>query len=131
MGYLLDKRSLKTIFIAVVSLQAMFFAIMQNLHGIPALLVSIGFMLVVFGQIPINDVLVGRIASSAWRSRAFAIRYIVTFSVMACSVPLISWIHANHGFNTLFLLLSVTAVLILVVVSLLPSNNSMLRHTTS
>lgn len=130
-GYLLDKRSLKTIFIAVVSLQAIFFAIMQNLHGIPALLVSIGFMLVVFGQIPINDVLVGRIASSAWRSRAFAIRYIVTFSVMACSVPLISWIHANHGFNTLFLLLSVTAVLILVVVSLLPSNNSMLRHTIS
>ena len=38
------------------------FALMVNLDGIAALIGSVGFMLMVFGQIPIDDVLVGRIA---------------------------------------------------------------------
>ena len=54
---------------------------MMHMTGIMALLVAIAFMLVVFGQIPINDVLVRRISRGAWRSRAYALRYIVTFSV--------------------------------------------------
>ena len=126
-GYVLDRYSLKTVFIMIATMQSILFAIMINTSGLTALLISIGFMLAVFGQIPINDVLVGRIASSAWRSRAFAIRYIVTFSVMASSVPLISWIHAGYGFDKLFLLLSITAACILVVVSLLPSKHPLLR----
>ena len=56
---------------------------MTHLSGIASLLAAIGFMLAVFGQIPINDVLLGRLARSEWRSRAFALRYIVTFSVSA------------------------------------------------
>ena len=39
-----------------------------------------------FGQILINDVLVGRIARSQWRSRAYAVRSVITFSVMASAV---------------------------------------------
>ena len=60
---------------------------MIHLDGWLSLVVAIGFMLAVFGQIPINDVLVGRIARSEWRSRAYAARYIVTFSVSASAVP--------------------------------------------
>jgi len=86
--------------------------------------VSIAFMLVVFGQIPINDVLLGRIVSSEWRSRAYALRYLVTFSVMASAVPLIAWIHRNWGFDRLFVVLAVAAVCILLAVLLLPKSQS-------
>ncbi len=93
-GYLVDNYSVRAVFASVAILQAAFFAIMMQLSGIAALIVAIAFMLVVFGQIPINDVLVGRMARSEWRSRAYALRYIVTFSVMASAVPLIAWVLA-------------------------------------
>jgi MFS family permease len=120
-GYLVDHHSVRLVFAFVAGLQAVFFAVMVNLTGIAALLVAFGFMLVVFGQIPINDVLVGRIAHSEWRSRVYAMRYIVTFSVMALSVPMIAWIYAGWGFGTLFMVLAVAAAAIFVTVSLLPT----------
>lgn len=75
-GYLVDNHSVRTVLATVAFLQAAFFLGMTQLEGVAALRVAIAFMLVVFGQIPINDVLVGRIAHSDWRSRAYALRYI-------------------------------------------------------
>ncbi len=77
-------------------------------------------MLAVFGQIPINDVLLGRLTASEWRSRVFACRYIVTFSALAASIPMIAWVHANWGFDRLFAMLAVVAALILLAVLILP-----------
>lgn len=119
-GYLVDHYSIRVVFSTVAALQAVFFAVMMHSTGIMALLVAIAFMLVVFGQIPINDVLVGRIARSAWRSRAYALRYIVTFSVMASAIPLIAWIHSNWGFSLLFGVLSGGGALIFIAVLFLP-----------
>jgi predicted MFS family arabinose efflux permease len=104
------------------------FIIMTHLSGIASLLAAIGFMLAVFGQIPINDVLLGRLARSEWRSRAFALRYIVTFSVSASAVPLIAWIHGAWGFSALFRLLAAAALLIFLAVMLLPKGDQALRR---
>jgi MFS family permease len=119
-GYLIDRHSVRVVFAFVALLQAVFFYMMIHLSGALSLLVATAFMLAVFGQIPINDVLVGRIARSEWRSRAFALRYIVTFSVSASAVPLIAWIHGTRGFSALFELLAVAALLILLAVFALP-----------
>ena len=67
-GHLEDKHSTRTIFALVAASQAVLFAIMINMFGAPALIISLAFMLVVFGQIPINVVLVGRVAKNEWRS---------------------------------------------------------------
>ena len=123
-GYLVDNASIRTVFAVVAILQAVFFAVMTQVDGVAALLISIAFMLVVFGQIPINDVLVGRIARSAWRSRAYALRYVVTFSVSATAVPLIAWIHSGWGFDTLFSILSVAALAIFVATLFLPGEQT-------
>jgi MFS family permease len=123
-GYLLDRHSARTVFIIVAALQAALFAAMYQSTGAAALIVSIGFMLVVFGQIPINDVLVARITRSEWRGRVYALRYIITFSVSASALPLIGWIHARWGFATLFVVLAGTAALILSSVLLLPRSGS-------
>jgi MFS family permease len=119
-GYLVDRHSVRVVFAFVAGLQAVFFAAMVQLTGVAALVVSVAFMLVVFGQIPINDVLVGRATKSAWRSRVFALRYVVTFSTSAAAVPLIAWIHDRGGFSTLFLVLSAAAAAIFIAVLMLP-----------
>ncbi|MPY71555.1 MAG: MFS transporter [Alphaproteobacteria bacterium] len=119
-GWLVDAFSLRAVFAVVAASQAAFFLAMTHLTGVASLLVATGFMLAVFGQIPINDVLVGRIARSEWRSRAYALRYIVTFTVMATAVPLIGWLHGTWGFSVLFRLLAAAAFAIFLAVLLLP-----------
>ena len=123
-GYLVDRHSVRRIFAAVALLQALFFLAMTRVDGVAALLVATGFMLAVFGQIPINDVLVGRAARSEWRSRAYALRYVITFSVMASAVPVIAWMHGKTGFNGIFMLLAVSAALIFCAVLLLPGESA-------
>ena len=125
-GYLVDRHSVRTVFGFVAALQAVFFAIMYQLTGVPALIVAIAFMLVVFGQIPINDVLVGRITRSEWRSRVYALRYIVTFSVMASTLPLIAGIHASWGFSALFVVMAVAASAIFTAVLVLPRKGAII-----
>ena len=121
-GYLLDHFPIRRIFLAVALLQVALFAAMMQLYGLPALLVAIGFMLVVFGEIPISDVLVGRVASGEWRSRAFALSYLVGFGVSALSLPLIAWVYGGWGFSVLFGLLAIAALLIFCIVLFLPKS---------
>lgn len=123
-GWMVDRYSARLVLAGVALLQCIFFAIMIQLDGLAALLVAAAFMLVVFGQIPINDVLVGRIAKTEWRSRAYALRYIVTFSVSASAVPIIAWIHGTWGFDRLFLVLSVAALAICLTALALPSRSA-------
>ena len=89
-GHLEDKHSTRTIFALVTASRTMLFAIMINMFRAPALIISLTFMLVVFGQVPINNVLVGRVAKSGWRSWAYAARSFVTFSVMSITLPSIT-----------------------------------------
>ncbi len=127
-GYLVDNHSIRVVFATVALSQAILFFLMTHLEGIAALLVAFAFMLVVFGQIPINDVLIGRMARSEWRSRVYALRYIVTFSVMASTVPLISWVHQNWGFEKLFGILTIAALAIFVATLILPRSSPVIRR---
>ena len=127
-GYLVDHHSLRTVFAFVAGLQAAFFAVMYQLTGVAALVVAVGFMLVVFGQIPINDVLIGRITKTEWRSRVYSLRYIVTFSVSASTLPLIAWIHGSWGFERLFVVMAVAAGAILAAVLVLPRRGAFIAR---
>ena len=127
-GYLVDHHSIRIVFAAVALSQAVLFFLMTHLQGIAALLVAFAFMFVVFGQIPINDVLIGRMARSEWRSRVYALRYIVTFSVMAATLPLISWVHQNWGFEKLFGILTIAALAIFAATLVLPKSSHIIQR---
>jgi MFS family permease len=120
-GYLLDRHPVRTVLAWVAILQAVLFTLMIPLNGIAALLTAIGFMLVVFGEIPIIDVLVGRIAHSEWRSRAYALVYLVSFGVSASAVPMIAVIHGAWGFELLFAILAVFSLAIFIAALSLPN----------
>ena len=123
-GYLVDRYPVRTVFALVAGLQAVFFALMHELTGAAAVVVATAFTFVVFGQIPINDVLVSRIATSEWRSRVYALRYVVSFSVMASSLPVIAGIHAGWGFGALFVVMAFAAGGIFAAVLTLPGARS-------
>jgi MFS family permease len=125
-GYLVDRHSVRTVFAFVAGLQALFLAAMVQMTGMAALIVSVAFMLFVFGQIPINDVLVGRATIAEWRSRVFALRYVLTFSISATAIPLIAWIHSQWDFETLFVVLAAAAGAIFLSVLMLPRTGPVL-----
>jgi len=122
-GNLIDRRSTRTVFVVIAAAQAILFWFMQTLSGPAALIVAAGFTFMMFGQIPITDVLVGRLAQGPWRSRIFATKYVVSFLVSATAVPLIAVIHRDWGFDTLFATLAVCAAAVLAFVLLLPGNS--------
>ena len=119
-GYLVDRWPLKLVFLAVAAGQCLLALVLVNSSGIATIVVCIAFMLVVFGQIPINDVLIGRVTNSDWRSRALAARYIITFSVSATAIPMIAWTHTTWGFGAFFIILGGTAIAIFGFVCFLP-----------
>ncbi len=71
-GYFVDRFSPRRAFLIIAVLQVTFFALMPGLVGWPAVVCAMAFMFAAFGQIPINDVLIGRVARTQWRSRILA-----------------------------------------------------------
>lgn len=119
-GKQLDRHGPRKVFVVVAVVQIVFFAIMPGLSDWAALLVALCFMLGAFGQIPINDFMIGKMAKSELRSSIYGTRYIVSFGVWATVVPMIAWVHHNWGFDMLFYILCGSAVAILGAVLLLP-----------
>jgi MFS family permease len=119
-GSLLDRFGPRPVFMAAAAVQVMFFAAMPAVHDWAALAVALGFMLGAFGQIPINDYMIGKMAQGEARARVYAIRYVVSFTALAAALPLIALVYEGWGFDMLFRLLAVTASVIFITVSLLP-----------
>jgi MFS family permease len=119
-GHYLDRLGPRTVFIAASSIQVVFFAMMPGLSNWAALLCAMAFMLAAFGQIPINDYMIGRMAEGEWRARIYGVRYVVSFTVLAAALPLIAFVYENWGFDALFRVLAVSAAIILGAVLMLP-----------
>jgi MFS family permease len=119
-GSMLDRIGARSVFMVVAAVQLVFFGLMPGLTDGVALIVALGFMIGAFGQIPINDFLIGKTASGPYRARIYGVRYVVSFTALAASLPLIAYVYQNWGFDTLFRILAGVAVVILVAAAILP-----------
>lgn len=119
-GHFLDTLGPRIMFLSVAGLQAVCYAVMPGLTDWAALLVALAFMVGAFGQLPINDYMIGRMARPETRASIYGARFVLTFTVLALSLPIIAWIHSHWGFDTLFRVLSVIAILVFCAAAMLP-----------
>ena len=106
-GRLVDRYTLKQIFVVVSFLQAPCLLLAGYLGGLWLILPCLGVMFAVFGQVTINDTMVARYTSDEWRARAFSLRYLLSFGASATAVPLIALVYERGGgFDTLFAVLA-------------------------
>ena len=110
MGALIDRFEMRRLMIGVALLQIPLLAVAANLNGWAMLVAAFAMMLAIFGQIPLNDAIVGKYVADEYRARALAMRYVVSFGVAATAVPLIALLHRTQGgFRNVFLVLACLA----------------------
>jgi len=110
-GQLIDRRSLRGVFLALALFQAPLLALAGMLTDWAMLPVTVAMMFVIFGIIPINDAMVARYAHESWRSRVFALRYVVSFGASLPAIPLVAYLQPKGGgFVPLFGVLAAIAL---------------------
>ena len=119
-GHLVDRHSIRTVFAVVVGLQVPAYMFAVGLSGLPVLVGAVAFMLLIFGQIPINDALLSRITTPAYRSRVYGIKFVLSFSVAAAAIPLVALLHRTTGFDGMFMAMTGVAAVIFLCVLALP-----------
>ena len=113
-GHMLDRYGARPTLALVTTVQILAFLLMPGQTDLAVFAVALGVMLGVFGQVPVNDFLIGTTASKISRSRAFGARYMVSFLAFSGALPLIAIVQANWGFDGLFHVLMICAATILV-----------------
>jgi len=125
MGTLIDRFELRRLMIGIALVQIPLLALAANLDGWPMLAAALAMMLAVFGQIPLNDAIVGKYCADEYRARVLAVRYVVSLGVAAVAVPLIAVLHRTEGgFRNVFLVLATLAAGMLAASLFFPSRRT-------
>jgi MFS family permease len=120
-GHLLDRLGARTMLLLLVVPQALCLALVAQAWGWSALVVAVPMMLLVFGEIPIGAWLVGHYTAARWRSRAYALTYVLSLGVSAVVVPLLAWLYQRTGgFEAAYLVFAGAAAVIALSALLLP-----------
>jgi MFS family permease len=119
-GRLLDRHSLKTVALPLSVVLAPLLYLAATLSNLPLILVSIGIVMGAFGQVTVNDAMVGKYTSEEWRSRAYAVRYFVGFTAAGVSVGLVAWLYEQGGFVTMLHAFAALCLLVIAAAIILP-----------
>jgi MFS family permease len=129
MGALIDRTELRRLMIGVSLVQIPLLFLAANLEGWQMLGAALLMMLAVFGQIPLNDAIVGRYCADEYRARVLAVRYVVSLGVASVAVPLIAALHRTEGgFRNVFLVLAALAGGMLVASLFFPSRTELVAQ---
>jgi MFS family permease len=119
-GKLLDRHSLKTVALPLSFMLAPFLYLAAGLSNLPLIVVSIGIVMGAFGQVTVNDAMIGKYTTEEWRSRAYAVRYFIGFTAAGASVALVAWLYQQGGFTTMLHAFAAICVLSIVAAMILP-----------
>ncbi|CAL63341.1 Major facilitator superfamily transporter [Herminiimonas arsenicoxydans] len=112
-GHLLDKHALKSVFLPLALLLAPLLFFGAALSGISLILVCIGIIIGTFGQVTVNDAMIGKYTSDEWRARAYSLRYFLGFTAAGASVGLVASLHEHGGFTLMLQALGALCVLVI------------------
>lgn len=119
-GKLIDHYSLKTVMLPLSFLLAPFLYFAATLSNLPLIIASIGIVMGAFGQVTVNDAMVGKYTTDEWRSRAYSVRYFIGFTAAGASVGLVAWLYEQGGFVTMLQTFGALCLLVIVAAIILP-----------
>jgi len=119
-GYLIDRHSLKRLYIGVITLQAVLLALATTLDGWAFLFMQLLFMSAIFGAIPFTDAMIVRFVDDGMRSRVAGMRLAVSLGASSVAVWAIGPVVKAAGFTALLGVMAVTSVVTLLVLTQLP-----------
>jgi MFS family permease len=122
-GKLIDRYSLKAISLPLSFMLAPFLYLAATLSNLPLILASIGIVMGAFGQVTVNDAMVGKYTSEEWRSRAYSVRYFLGFTAAGASVGLVAWLYEQGGFVTMLHAFAGLCLLVIAAAIILPTEN--------
>ena len=106
-GHFVDRHPLRTVFLPLSLIQGPCLLLAAWAHDWTMLALAVAITFGIFGQVTINDAMVARYTDHAWRARAYAFRYVVSFTAGACAIPLVALLHDRAGgFTVTFLVLA-------------------------
>ena len=120
-GKLLDRHSLKAVSLPLSFVLAPFLYLAAELSNLPLIIAAIGIVMGAFGQVTVNDAMVGKYTSEEWRSRAYAVRYFGGFTAAGASVGLVAWLYQQGGFATMLHAFAGLCLLVIAAAIILPA----------
>ncbi|WP_282606637.1 MFS transporter [Pelagibius sp. Alg239-R121] len=131
-GDLLDRFGAKPVLAALLVLQVGALILVANTSGLLVVPAALILVLLMFAEVPITGWLMGRYVPLSWRSRAFAVEYVLSLGMSSAIVPLIAGLHSmGYGFDRQYLLLAASAGIVLLAAAALPSRHQTLQDTAS
>lgn len=120
-GNLIDKYSLKFLYLSLISMQIIFLALATLLDGWPFYFIQFLYMAAIFGAVPFTDAMIVRYVDDSMRSRVTGMRLAVSVGASSLAVWLIGPIVKQAGFTTLLAFMAVCGVITFAVVGQLPT----------
>jgi MFS family permease len=96
-GRMIDKRTLKAVFIPLAMVLAPALAALAFLHGWVVLPVAGIAAAAIFGQVTVNETMTARYVAPALRAKLYSIRFTIGFMGAAMASPLIAYLHGATG----------------------------------
>ncbi len=130
MGTLMSRFDIKHLMIGVGIVQVPLLFAAAALDGWPLLIVALAMMMAIFGQIPLNDGIVGKYVADEYRARVLSVRYVVSLGVASVAVPMIALLHRTEGgFRNVFIVLALLACAVFASALFFPSRERMRQRS--
>ena len=125
-GRLLDRHYVKPIFLLVYGLQIPMFLLAYDAYGPRLFIITVPMMMLVFGEIPLVDFIIGRYGSAAWHSRMYALRHMLALGVGASAIPIVAYLHhLTGGFAAMFIVFAILVGAIVLMALLMPERRDL------
>jgi MFS family permease len=96
-GHLIDRTTLKRVFLPLALVLAPALGLLSSADGWPVLVLAAIVAAVIFGQVTVNETMTARYIAPALRTRMYSIRFFVGFLGGAAAAPLVGLIHERTG----------------------------------
>ena len=111
-GRLIDRVELPALFVGFSLMQLAGLLIAAAATGVP---MAIGLTLVtaaIYGQVVVNDAMIGRYVPDEMRNRIYSVRFFFSFTLAGLAVPMIGLLHRHGGFDEVLLAAAAFAAVI-------------------